>query len=293
MNLNNYPLWTALVTPFNEDFSVNWNDLEKLVRSQEEANNGLLVLGSTGEALNIDNETKKEIVRFVKDLNPQTPIMVGVGGEQLPTQKSWIGFLEEVGVDAYLMVTPIYAKPGMNGQYNWFKTLMDLVTKPVMLYNVPSRTGTSLNFDAVELLNKHPNFWAIKEASGKVSDFEKYIKASGNGNVFSGDDGLTDDFCAVGGKGLVSVASNIWPNETHQYVELCLKRELKDKDLWVKCSDALFTNGNPVTPKRLMKEVGQISTAKVLPPLSENDIVNCEVQLNAHNSITNWYKNLK
>lgn len=289
MNVNDYSLWTALVTPFNSDLSVNWDDLEKLVRAQEEAGNGLLVLGSTGESLNLDIETKKQIVRFVKDLNPKTPMMVGVGGHQLAAQKSWIGFLEEVGIDAYLMVTPIYAKPGQRGQYQWFKTLMDLVTKPVMLYNVPSRTGTSLNYQAVIELNNHPNFWAIKEASGSVEDFKKYIDASGNGNVFSGDDGLTDDFCEVGGKGLVSVAANIWPAQTNRYVKECLSRSLQAKQMWVECSDALFTNGNPVTPKKLMKELGQISTTEVLPPLSSEDIVNAEKQLWANEQINNWF----
>ena len=105
MNVNDYSLWTALVTPFNSDLTVNWNDLEKLVRAQEEAGNGLLVLGSTGESLNLDLETKKQIVRFVKELTPKTPMMVGVGGHQLAAQNH-DGFLEEVGVDA-IMVTPV------------------------------------------------------------------------------------------------------------------------------------------------------------------------------------------
>jgi 4-hydroxy-tetrahydrodipicolinate synthase len=287
MNVNNFPLWTALVTPLNEDLSVNWQDLESLVRAQEEAKIGLLVLGSTGEALNLDLQTKEEIVIFVKGLNPKVPIMVGVAGQKIEEAKNWIHFLEQIDINAYLMVTPIYSKPGKMGQYHWFKELMDLSTKPVMLYNVPSRSGTSLNIEAVKDLRDHNNFWAIKEASGSVADFKEYVAAGGK--VFSGDDAMTSDFCNVGGAGLISVAANIWPKQTALYVEQCLNKSLKDKQLWVDCSHSLFTNGNPVTPKRLMLELKLIATARVLPPLSHLDISNADMQLTANKKINDWY----
>ena len=121
MNLNSHPLWTALVTPLNPDLSVDFKSFGNLLREQEKAGNGLLVLGSTGEALNLTNEQKKEIVTYTakiaKEEKFQSAIMIGVSGHQLNETIEWVNFLEQFSFHAYLMVTPIYAKPGNEGQY--------------------------------------------------------------------------------------------------------------------------------------------------------------------------------
>ena len=241
MNINNYPLWTAIITPMLGDGEVDYPGLAKLLKEQEEAENGVLLLGSTGESLNIDENERKKILHFALDKNLNVPIMVGVGGINLKETCAWVDYLETLRVDAYLMITPLYAKPGAEGQYQWFKTLLDRSKRPVMLYNVPSRTGVSLNVKTLAKLKTHPMLWAVKEASGKTLDFKNYRKAAPEVRFYSGDDAMMPDFAKLGAKGLVSVASNVWPKETHAYVLQSLDKSLKAVKLWKDCSNSLFT----------------------------------------------------
>ena len=139
--MEKFPLWTAMVTPMNTDGSIDFNSLENLLRKQEKAGNGVLVLGSTGEGLNLNEEEKREVVTFTKELDLDIPMMVGVGGFDLPAQADFIHFCNEVEPDALLLVTPLYAKPGAEGQFEWFSELMGETEIPCTLYNVPSRTG--------------------------------------------------------------------------------------------------------------------------------------------------------
>ncbi len=289
-DLNNYPLWTALVTPFNEDLSVDWDSLKSLISEQEKANNGLLILGSTGEALNIGLETRKEIIQFVKELSPKVPIMAGIGGHILAEQRSWVQWLETQQLDAYLMVVPIYAKPGAQGQYLWFKALMDEVTLPVMLYNVPGRTGKELELSALEKLKDHKNFWALKEASGDVEKFKAYLKASGNAKVYCGDDGLFPAFADAGSCGLVSVASNTWPEQTALYVKKSLSGELEDRKLWEDAANSLFIASNPIPAKRLLMLEKRIKTDALMPPLSSLDLTDDELITNSAKNVNEWFK---
>lgn len=289
MNLTNQKLWTALVTPFNTDLTVDFDSLKSLVLEQVNAKNGLLILGSTGEALNIGLNDKKKIVEFVISLKPNVPVMIGVGGHDLIETKSWTEYLEAYNIDAYLMVTPLYAKPGDKGQYQWFKTLMDSVSKPVMLYNVPGRTGTSLSLEAVSKLSGHKNYWAIKEASGSVKKFNEYLNASGNKPVYCGDDGLFPDFANNGSSGLISVASNVWPMATHRYVEQCLDKSFDAKELWEKAANSMFIASNPVPAKSILQMQKRITNNTMMPPLSADDLEDLtEVEL-ANERINNWY----
>lgn len=290
MNVNDYPLWTALITPFNEDLSVDWASLENLVGEQEESGNGLLILGSTGEALNIDGETKQEIITFVKDLKPNVPIMAGVGGHNYPATKAWVQWLETQDLDAYLFVTPIYAKPGVVGQTEWFKGLMDISSKPVMLYNVPGRTGKEMELDAVRALKDHKNFWAIKEASGSVEKFKAYLEASGKGMVYCGDDALFPEFAQAGSCGLVSVASNTWPKQTKLYVDQCLNKSFDAKELWTKAANSLFCASNPIPAKRLLMKEGRIKFDVLQPPLSNMDLTDDSELMDANKNVNEWYK---
>lgn len=290
MDVKNYALWTALVTPFKKDLSVDYDSLRNLILEQQDAGNGLLILGSTGEALNIDLNTRKEIIKFVKKMDPDVPVMAGVGGHDLEETRKWVRWLETQDVDAYLMVVPIYAKPGIVGQTQWFRTLMDDVSKPVMLYNVPSRTGKSLELDAVKDLKDHDNFWGIKEASGSVEECKKYIKASGKGKVYCGDDGLMPEFSKAGVHGLVSVASNVWPKPTNLYVKQCLEDNLNEKDMWKKACDSLFTASNPVPAKRIMKTQERIEHDIVRPPLSQMDLVDDRDLVDASKKVNQWFE---
>lgn len=290
MNVKDFSLWTALVTPLKNDGQVDLSSLSNLVHEQDVAKNGLLILGSTGEALNLTLKNKKMIIEHVISLKPNSPIMVGVGGHQLEETLEWVSYLETLKINAYLMVTPLYSKPGPKGQYEWFKTLMDKVTRPVMLYNVPGRTATPLSLEAVTRLCDHKNYWGIKEASGSVEKMKEYLKASNGKNVYCGDDALLPEFVNAGSCGLISVASNSWPNETHLYVDQCLNKTFDAKELWTKAANSLFVASNPVPVKRLMSEKGMILTSKMVPPLSHLDMESASAVLEADKEVTRWYQ---
>ena len=290
MNLNNYTLWTAVVTPLLENGTVDFESLTRVVNEQDASHNGLLILGSTAEALNLNLAQRMSIIEHVVKMKPASPIMVGVGGNLLEEQKEWITYLERLNVHAYLLVTPHYAKPGPVGQYNWFKALMDHSSRPCMLYNVPGRTAVPMSVEAVTRLNTHRNFWAIKEASGSVDKFKEYLKAAGGKGVYCGDDALMADFANAGSAGLVSVASNAWPKETHLYVDQCLKKTFDAKELWTKASNSLFVCSNPVPVKRLLAERGVIKTPVMMAPLSHEDMLSSTPVLEAHAAVTRWYK---
>jgi 4-hydroxy-tetrahydrodipicolinate synthase len=291
MNFKNYALWTAVITPLDEKGVVDFKSFEKNLRLQEKTDVAVVVLGSTGEALNLNDSEKREIVQFAVGLNLKVPMMVGLPGHNMDECKKWISFLETQKVDCYLAVTPIYAKPGAGGQHLWFKEILDSSSRPVMLYNVPSRSGVSLSYEAVTKLKDHKNFWAIKEASGKVEDFKKYKNAAPNAAMYSGDDALMPLFARAQGVGLVSVASNVWPVETKKYVELCLSRELLDDHthLWEDCANSLFAASNPVPVKILMHKLGMIAASTLRLPLSALDLKDHSFLLTANDRIKQWY----
>lgn len=290
MSLANYSLWTAVITPMMENGTVDFESLTRVVQAQDEARNGLLILGSTAEALNLNLETRTAIIEHVMNMKPTAPVMVGVGGNLLDEQKEWMTYLQTKNVHAYLLVTPHYAKPGAKGQFEWFKALMDHSTRPCMLYNVPGRTGIAMSVEAVTRLNGHRNFWAIKEASGSVEKMKEYLAAAGGKQVFCGDDALMPDFANAGSAGLVSVASNAWPRETHLYVDQCLKKTFDAKELWTKAANSLFVASNPVPVKRLMFERGVIRSPKMAAPLTHEDMASAEPVLAAHEAVTAWFK---
>lgn len=291
MNLSDFPLWTALITPMNEDGSVQFDDLEKLVRQQEKAGNGILLIGSTGEGLALKESEKRDIVDAVCAMKPKVPLMAGVGGFQLDVQKEWIKYCNEKPLDAFLLVTPLYAKPGAVGQLEWFTGLMDAAAKPCMIYNIPSRTGTKLPVNVLKDLIRHDRYWSMKEASGSVDEYQRYRRAAADHPIFSGDDGLYPFYCAAGCEGLVSVASNVWPEATRSYVQLGRKGQLTNLlKTWKPATDTLFTASNPVPVKRLLAREGVISSDTVRPPLAAGELKSDEELVQAHQNILNWYQ---
>lgn len=291
--MEKFPLWTAIVTPMNIDGSVDYGSFENILRKQEEAGNGVLVLGSTGEGLNLNEEEKREVVSFTKDLDLKVPMMVGVGGFDLPAQADFIHFCNEIQPDALLLVTPLYAKPGAEGQFEWFSELMGETEIPCMLYNVPSRTGVKMHPSVpARLSEEFDHLMGVKEASGSVEEFKEFRRQAPKVKFYSGDDGLTPAFSKEGGVGLVSVASNVWPKATHRYTELCLKGETEDLfPLWKNATDTLFKAPNPVPAKVLLNRKEWIANDTVRLPLSLGDISE-EVErelLKMDKEITNWF----
>jgi 4-hydroxy-tetrahydrodipicolinate synthase len=290
MNVKDFVLWTAVVTPFLDNGELDVDGLTKILKAQNQAGNGLLILGSTAEALNLNLKMKKAIIEHALSLKLESPFMVGIGGHLLEECQEWLSYLETLPLHAYLMVTPIYAKPGAKGQTQWFKSLMDMSSRPVMLYNVPGRSATTLSLEAVTILRDHKNYWAIKEASGSVEKFQEYLKASNNKPVYCGDDALMPEFAQAGSCGLVSVASNSWPHETHLYVKQCLNKTFDAKELWTKASNSLFVTSNPVPVKRLLYEQGVIASPKMMAPLSHEDLTDATVVTDADREVKRWYE---
>lgn len=291
MSLTDTQLYTALVTPMKTNGDLHLDDLASLIHRQDEAGNGILILGSTGEGLALSLEDKKQVVKTASSLNVDVPIMVGVGGFNLRNQIEWIEYCHQFDVDSFLLVTPLYAKPGPKGQVQWFNSLLDAADKPCMLYNVPSRTGTKMSPLVLKELAGHSNFKAVKEASGSIEDYQHYRKTAENIAFYSGDDGLLPFFAMVGSDGLVSVASNVWPKATHQYVEWCLDgRGPELLPLWQECTDALFAGPNPAPAKVLLHDKGWIENSTLHPPLTEEDVEDLSILKNADNMIQNWYK---
>lgn len=289
-----FPLFTAMITPMNTDGSVDYTSLEYLLLKQQEAKVGTLILGSTGEGLNLNPQEKRAIVKFTKELNLDVPLMVGIGGHSLPAQKEFVKYCDEVGVDSLLLVTPLYAKPGKEGQFEWFSELLSITETPCILYNVPSRTGIKLNPEVpARLAKKFPHVKGVKEASGSVEEFKEFRKHSPDLDFYSGDDGLTEAFIKEGGVGLVSVASNVWPAQTRKMVDLMIDGKFEELfHDWEESANSLFSASNPVPTKVLLQHKGWITNTTVRLPLSLNDLTSEgeEAVLESDRKINLWIK---
>lgn len=268
------PLWTALITPLTAQGEVDFPKLKTLVKRQEEAGNGLLILGSTGEGFNLHEKQRRAVLEFICEENPQIPLMVGVGGNLLETQMEWISFCNSLPIQAFCLITPTYSRPGGRGQLHWFTTLMNHSAHPCLIYNHPGRGGCPLNLQTVDLLRHHPRFWAIKEASGSIENFRAYKKAAPNIMLFSGNDDMIKELAEEGAHGLIAVMSNVWPHATRRYVEEAMqgkKGTYFEKGLQA----SLAVNKlNPLPCKFLLHKKGVIASSLTRPPLSMEDLPN-------------------
>lgn len=268
------PLWTALITPLTPQGEVDFISLRSLVKRQEEAGNGLLILGSTGEGFNLHEKQRKAIVEAICTQNPNIPLMIGVGGNLLETQLEWISFCNSFPIQAFCLVTPTYSRPGALGQLHWFTTLMNQAAHPCLIYNHPGRGGCPLHLHTVEQLRHHPRFWAIKEASGSIEEFKAYRKAAPNIMIFSGNDNMIKELAQEGASGLIAVMSNVWPNASRRYVEEAMQGI--EGDLFKKGLQASHAVNklNPLPCKFLLQKKGLIATSLTRPPLSMEDLPN-------------------
>ncbi|NMP15929.1 4-hydroxy-tetrahydrodipicolinate synthase [Thalassotalea sp. Y01] len=290
--LDDFPLWTALVTPFNDAGEIDYDSLAKIVEDQVQAGNGILICGSTGEGLAIEQHEQYQIVKFICDLQPQVPLMVAVGGANLAAQSAWIEQCNSLPIHSYLLTAPLYTKPGIIGQTNWFKALMDIATKPCMIYNVPSRTGVSIPVETVQNLAEHPNLWAMKEASGDINEFLGFVEAAPNMKMYSGEDALIPYLASAGAVGLVSVCANAWPEATHLYVRQALTGQGASLfPVWYNAISPLFEVANPIPVKVLMHKQGVISSPVLRAPLTHLELASDSKVLAADTAITEWLCN--
>ncbi|TQF66197.1 4-hydroxy-tetrahydrodipicolinate synthase [Pseudoalteromonas luteoviolacea] len=292
-DLSQYPLWTALVTPFDNNDNIDFNNLKILVQQQSSAGNGILLLGSTGEGLALTLEEQKKIVSFVCALSTNVPILVAVGGINLKAQQDWIQYCNKLPIHGYLLGSPLYAKPGTEGLIHWFNTLLDEASLPCMLYNVPGRSAVAIDPKVLSQLSNHPNLWALKEASGDINTFESFRKAAPKLQIYSGDDALMPYFAQAGAKGLVSVAANAWPEKTAEFVRQSLTGIYPNLfNHWSEAIEALFEVANPIPVKILMKEQGRLNHAHLRPPLTEKELLNTAALSAADKTISSWNNTL-
>lgn len=289
--LNKHVVWTAVVTPLLADGKVDYASLEGLLNKQAEAGNGIVLLGSTAEALNLSSSDKNEIVRFATKLNLKTSMILGIGGHQLEDQINWMKFGAEHAFDGYLLVTPLYAKPGVVGQTKWFETLMNTSTRPCMLYNVPGRSAVAMAPEVLKNLAGHKNLWSLKEASGSIEKYSQFRQAAPTLTIYSGDDALLPFFVPMGCTGVVSVAGNVWPKETRRYAELSLAQKFeKVFPLWEKASNSMFLASNPLPVKALLHHKGWIKTPTMQAPLHHEDFKQVGVLAEMDQQVQQWFK---
>lgn len=282
-------LWTALVTPFLENNQIDFTSLEKIAIAQAEAGNGILLLGSTGEGLALTRDEQISIVEFVCDLQLNTPLMVAVGGSNLPEQINWVEYCNQLPIDSFLLGTPLYAKPGVVGQTQWFKALLDTANFPCMLYNVPSRSGVEIPVETLQHLQNHPNCWAMKEASGDLNKFLNYREQCPEVVLYSGEDAMLPYLVPAGAKGLVSVCANAWPQATQTYVQLCLVGQTNTMfPLWNRAVAALFCVANPIPVKMLMQQQQNIKTPILRAPLTHLELTDNTELLAFDEKINQW-----
>lgn len=280
-------LWTALITPFTDNGAKpDFNSLLHCLKKQEQALNGVILFGSTGEGLSLSIDEKKEILSFVFEQKLTIPIMVGVPNHNINEAHAFLSWANEFALDGYLMSTPIYTKPGAKGQSAWFKSLLDHANKKVMLYNIPSRTGVRLHQETLDTIKDHKNLFAIKD-SDTLESTMSFMNTAPHLKIFAGDDAMMPAMSAIGAKGLISVVANAWPLATRLYVEHCLNGTYKSKDWWQACA-SLFLATNPIPIKALMKDVGLIAHDSVRLPLSTHDLKERAHFLKLHQKMLDW-----
>lgn len=270
----------AIVTPFNEDFTVDFKSLGKII---QHGINGkleyLVVLGTTGESVTLCKEEKQAVVDFcVEKANGKIPVVVGVGGN---CTQDVITSIEKQNFDniaGLLSVSPYYNKPSQEGIYNHFKAISKASPVPVIIYNVPGRTGSNISASTtLRLANDCKNIIAIKEASGDLSQITEILINKPEGfEVLSGDDALTYSMIALGAKGAISVIANSHPLHFSNLVRFALDGKLdKAKELQYKLFDymnALFTEGSPSGIKSALSTMGLCKNVVRMPltTVSEN-----------------------
>ena len=250
--------YTALVTPF-KDGKINYNKMAELIEFQiNEGIDGLVVCGTTGESATLSDKEKRRLIKFtVETVNGRVPVIAGTGSNNTIHTIKLSKFAEKVGVDGLLLVTPYYNKSSQNGLIAHFKTIAESVTTPCILYNVPSRTGVNLLPDTVAKLADVENIVGIKEASGNFSQLlELMAKVPKDFIVLSGNDDSIVPLLSIGGKGVISVLSNIYPKDVHNMCQALFLGETNyAKELQLRYANlikALFIEPNPMPVKDAM-----------------------------------------
>ena len=263
----------ALVTPMNSDGSVDYDELEKLIEFQiENGTDAIISCGTTGESATLSSQERNNLIEFtVKKVGGRIPVIAGTGCNNTKQALENSLSAEKLGVDGLLIVTPYYNKTSQSGLIKHYEYIADRVKTPIILYNVPSRTGVSIKPQTYLKLSKHENIVAVKEASGDISSLAETISlCKDNLAVYSGNDDQTVPILSLGGIGVISVFSNICPKECHEMVQSYFDGDTeKSKEIqlkYLKLMNAMFCDVNPIPVKEALNLMG-FNTGRCRMPL--------------------------
>ena len=273
----------ALITPMNEDGSVNYEKLRELLEFHvANKTDAIIICGTTGEASTLSDEEHLECIRFACEvINKRIPVIAGTGSNCTQSAIELSKEAEKSGVDGLLLVTPYYNKATQNGLKAHYKAIAKEVNVPIILYNVPSRTGTRLAPQTVvDLCHEVPNIVGVKDATGDISEVAELMRlAKGTVDVYSGNDDQIVPVLSLGGKGVISVLSNILPKETHDMVASYLEGDVvKSCEMQLKYFDlvkALFCEVNPIPVKKALNLMG-MEVGSLRLPLTEMEDANAK-----------------
>lgn len=271
-------LGVALVTPFNEDLSVDFDSLTKLVEFNiTNGTNYLVVLGTTAEAATLSTEEKNEVVQhIIKINNKRLPLVLGIGGNNTMEVKKQIEETDLSDFEAILSVSPYYNRPNQEGLYQHYKVLA-ATGKKIIIYNVPSRTGQNIEAaTTVRLAKEFPNLFLIKEAAPNINQYFDILRQKPEGfNLVSGDDEFTLPVTLAGGNGVISVIGQAYPKEFSTMVQLAFEGTVKEAyeihNKLVEITRLIFAEGNPAGIKTILAEMGILKNVVRLPLVVATD----------------------
>jgi 4-hydroxy-tetrahydrodipicolinate synthase len=275
----------AIVTPFDES-GVNFNKLEELIEWHiKSGTDAIIICGTTGEASTMTDQEKKEAIKFTVDVvNKRIPVIAGTGTNNTAASISMSKWAESIGVDNVLVITPYYNKTTQKGLIAHFKAISESINIPIIIYNVPSRTGMNILPKTLLELCKYPNIAAIKEASGNISQIAE-MKALCRDRIiiYSGNDDQTIPILSLGGNGVISVLANIIPNEVHSLCQLYFEGKheeaLKIQLNTLALNNSLFIETNPIPVKTAMNLL-HFNVGNLRLPLCDMTEENLEIMKN-------------
>lgn len=274
---------TAMVTPF-KDGQVNYEKYGEMIEWQiAKGIDALVTCGTTGEGSTLSDEEHKKVMTYcVQKVAKRVPVIAGTGSNDTAYCVQLSQYAEKIGVDALMLVTPYYNKTTQRGLINHFQHVADQVNLPIIVYNVPSRTGMRIEADTVVALSKHKNIVAMKDATGDISyAAEVFSKLRGiDFDIYSGNDDMVLPLLSLGAAGVISVVSNVMPNETHEMVTSFLEGNIeKSRELQLsmnKFINTLFIETNPIPVKTCMNLMG-LEAGELRMPLYEMSPANLDV----------------
>ena len=273
VDINLKGMGVALITPFKEDESVDYEALGRLVDFQlQNGTDYLVVLGTTAEAPTLTEQEQKEIVSMVvSKVRGRIPVVLGVGGNCTRSVVEKLKHDNFDGIDAILSVVPYYNKPSQEGIYQHYKAISEATDLPIILYNVPGRTGVNMTAETtLRVARDFKNVVAVKEASGNITQMDDIIKNKpANFDVISGDDGITFPLITLGAVGVISVIGNAFPKEFSKMVRLALNGDYNNAltihHRFTELIELLFVDGNPAGAKSILNAMGYIENKLRLP----------------------------